>query len=169
MKQRERRAPFRSLNSFAATQSANPSPESAASANRFSVGHCSRCFYGGFDQRLSVGPGVLSFGLSALLVSVHQRQSRVGNRPPRWGYTQEAGLVPIVEAEVRMDGEHSLERCRKATEEALRNVIIQLNCQRVLLEGIILKPNMVTASNLTSAQFGSGWGKHPITPQGSPA
>lgn len=56
---------------------------------------------------------------------------------------QEAGLVPIVEPEVLMDGEHTLERCRKATEEALRNVFIQLNRQRVLLEGIILKPNMV--------------------------
>jgi fructose-bisphosphate aldolase class I len=56
---------------------------------------------------------------------------------------QEAGLVPIVEPEVLMDGEHSLERCRKATEEALRNVFSQLNCQRVLLEGMILKPNMV--------------------------
>ena len=56
---------------------------------------------------------------------------------------QEAGLVPIVEPEVLMDGEHTLERYRKVTEEALRNAFIQLNCQRVLLEGIILKPNMV--------------------------
>ncbi len=56
---------------------------------------------------------------------------------------QEAGLVPIVEPEVLMDGEHTLDRCRKVTEEVLRNVFIQLNCQRVLLEGIILKPNMV--------------------------
>ena len=56
---------------------------------------------------------------------------------------QESGLVPIVEPEVLMDGEHSLERCRKVTEEVLRNVFIQLNCQRVLLEGMILKPNMV--------------------------
>ncbi|MEI7728749.1 MAG: class I fructose-bisphosphate aldolase [Verrucomicrobiota bacterium] len=58
---------------------------------------------------------------------------------------QEAGLVPIVEPEVLMDGGHSLERCRKVTEEVLRNVFIQLNCQRVLLEGMILKPNMVLA------------------------
>jgi len=56
---------------------------------------------------------------------------------------QEAGLVPIVEPEVLMDGDHTLEQCRDATEEALRNVFIQLKCQRVLLEGIILKPNMV--------------------------
>src|SRR5471030_1482258 len=46
---------------------------------------------------------------------------------------QEAGLVPIVEPEVLMDGEHTLERCIKRSEEVLRNVFIQLNCQRVLL------------------------------------
>jgi fructose-bisphosphate aldolase class I len=56
---------------------------------------------------------------------------------------QEAGLVPIVEPEVLMDGGHTLERCRAVTEEVLRNVFIQLNCQRVLLEGMILKPNMI--------------------------
>ena len=56
---------------------------------------------------------------------------------------QEAGLVPVVEPEVVMDGEHTLEQCRKVTEEVLRNVFIQLNCQRVMLEGIILKPSMV--------------------------
>ncbi|HUX25497.1 MAG TPA: class I fructose-bisphosphate aldolase [Burkholderiales bacterium] len=56
---------------------------------------------------------------------------------------QEAGLVPIVEPEVLMDGEHTLARCREATEEALRTVFEQLCLQRVMLEGIILKPNMV--------------------------
>ena len=56
---------------------------------------------------------------------------------------QEAGLVPIVEPEVLMDGDHSLERCREVTEEVLRTVFNQLNSQRVLLEGLILKPNMV--------------------------
>ncbi|MEO7300482.1 MAG: class I fructose-bisphosphate aldolase [Verrucomicrobiota bacterium] len=56
---------------------------------------------------------------------------------------QEAGLVPVVEPEVLMDGEHTLERCLKVTEEALRNVFIQLNCQRVMLEGMLLKPNVV--------------------------
>jgi fructose-bisphosphate aldolase class I len=56
---------------------------------------------------------------------------------------QEAGLVPVVEPEVLMDGGHTLERCRVVTEEVLRTTFIQLNCQRVLLEGMILKPNMV--------------------------
>ena len=56
---------------------------------------------------------------------------------------QEAGMVPVVEPEVLMDGDHSLERCREVTEEVLRTVFTQLNSQRVLLEGMILKPNMV--------------------------
>ncbi|MEO6993616.1 MAG: class I fructose-bisphosphate aldolase [Lacunisphaera sp.] len=56
---------------------------------------------------------------------------------------QEAGLVPVVEPEVLMDGDHTLDRSLEVTEEALRNVFIQLNCQRVRLEGMILKPNMV--------------------------
>jgi fructose-bisphosphate aldolase class I len=56
---------------------------------------------------------------------------------------QEAGLVPIVEPEVLMDGEHTLERCREATESTLHVVFEQLRAQRVLLEGMLLKPNMV--------------------------
>jgi len=56
---------------------------------------------------------------------------------------QEIGLVPIVEPEVLMDGKHSLERCREATEETLHVVFNQLYEQRVMLEGMILKPNMV--------------------------
>jgi len=56
---------------------------------------------------------------------------------------QEAGLVPIVEPEVLMDGEHTLERCCEVTEEALRTVFNQLYIQRVALECMILKPNMV--------------------------
>ena len=56
---------------------------------------------------------------------------------------QEAGLVPVVEPEVLMDGEHNLERCREITSEVLHTVFNQLYEQRVTLEGMILKPNMV--------------------------
>jgi fructose-bisphosphate aldolase class I len=56
---------------------------------------------------------------------------------------QEVGLVPIVEPEVLMDGEHSLERCQVVTEEVLQTVFSQLYTQRVMLEGMILKPNMI--------------------------
>lgn len=56
---------------------------------------------------------------------------------------QEAGIVPIVEPEVLMEGSHTLQRCREVTEEVLHAVFDQLNEQRVILEGMILKPNMV--------------------------
>jgi fructose-bisphosphate aldolase class I len=56
---------------------------------------------------------------------------------------QEAGLVPVVEPEVLMEGEHTLERCGEVTEDVLRTVFNQLYTQRVMLEGLILKPNMV--------------------------
>jgi fructose-bisphosphate aldolase class I len=58
-------------------------------------------------------------------------------------FCQEAGLVPVVEPEVLMDGAHTLQRCCEVTEEVLRTVFNQLCVQRVLLEGMILKPNMV--------------------------
>ena len=56
---------------------------------------------------------------------------------------QEAGLVPIVEPEVLMEGEHTLQRCREVTELVLHAVFDQLFTQRVTLEGMLLKPNMV--------------------------
>ena len=56
---------------------------------------------------------------------------------------QEAGMVPVVEPEVLMDGDHTLERCREVTEEVLHSVFDQLYRQRVTLEGMILKANMV--------------------------
>lgn len=56
---------------------------------------------------------------------------------------QEAGLVPIVEPEVLIDGDHTLERCCHVSEETLRVVFNHLITQRVFLEGIILKPSMV--------------------------
>jgi fructose-bisphosphate aldolase class I len=56
---------------------------------------------------------------------------------------QEAGLVPVVEPEVLMDGEHTLDRCAEVTEEVLHTVFRQIYIQGVMLEGMILKPNMV--------------------------
>jgi len=56
---------------------------------------------------------------------------------------QEAGMVPVVEPEVLMVGEHTLEQCFEVTEEVLRTVFRQLYKQRLTLEGMILKPNMV--------------------------
>jgi fructose-bisphosphate aldolase class I len=57
--------------------------------------------------------------------------------------SQEAGIVPIVEPEVLMDGAHSIERCYEVTRATLREVFYQLSRQRVAFEGMLLKPNMV--------------------------
>ncbi len=65
---------------------------------------------------------------------------------------QEAGLVPVVEPEVLMDGDHPLKRCSEVTEEVLRTVFNQLHIQRVMLEGMILKPNMVLPGLTCSKQ-----------------
>jgi fructose-bisphosphate aldolase class I len=56
---------------------------------------------------------------------------------------QEAGVVPIVEPEVLMDGDHTIERCFEVTEAALHAVFHALRAQGVALEGMLLKPNMV--------------------------
>jgi len=56
---------------------------------------------------------------------------------------QEAGLMPIVEPEILMTGAHTLERCRELTESVLHVVFAELYTQGVVLEGMILKPNMV--------------------------
>ncbi len=58
---------------------------------------------------------------------------------------QEAGLVPIVEPEVLMDGSHTVERCAEVTAETLKRVFDELAIHRVTLEGMLLKPNMVIA------------------------
>ncbi len=59
------------------------------------------------------------------------------------GLCQEAGLVPVVEPEVLMEGSHTLNMCSEITERVLRSVFRELYSQRVKLEGMILKPNMV--------------------------
>jgi fructose-bisphosphate aldolase class I len=70
------------------------------------------------------------------------------------GLCQEAGIVPIVEPEVLMDGDHSIARCREATQETLRAVFIALTAQRIFLEGMILKPNMIVSGLACADQAG---------------
>jgi fructose-bisphosphate aldolase class I len=65
---------------------------------------------------------------------------------------QEAGLVPVVEPEVLMDGTHTLARCAEVTEAVLRSVFDALALHRVLLEAIVLKPNMVLAGLACATQ-----------------
>ena len=58
---------------------------------------------------------------------------------------QELGIVPIVEPEVLMDGSHDIARCETVTSQVLQEVFSQLDAHGVLLEGMLLKPNMVIA------------------------
>ena len=60
---------------------------------------------------------------------------------------QEANIVPIVEPEVLMDGDHSIERCEEVTNAALKALFAELAAHDVALEGIILKPNMVISGS----------------------
>ena len=61
--------------------------------------------------------------------------------------SQEAGIVPIVEPEVLMDGTHSIDECYEATQRTLRRTFWELGNQHVLLEGMLLKPNMVLSAS----------------------
>jgi fructose-bisphosphate aldolase, class I len=67
---------------------------------------------------------------------------------------QEAGLVPIVEPEVLMDGSHDIERCEAVTARVLQAVFAELDAHRVLFEGMLLKPNMVIAGKQCARQAG---------------
>ena len=58
---------------------------------------------------------------------------------------QEAGIVPIVEPEVLMDGDHPIERCEEVTSAVLQSVFDHLFAASIMLEGMVLKPNMVIA------------------------
>jgi fructose-bisphosphate aldolase class I len=70
------------------------------------------------------------------------------------GICQAAGVVPIVEPEVLMDGDHTLERCAEVTAEALHAVFLALHEQGVVLEHMLLKPNMVISGTTCREQAG---------------
>jgi fructose-bisphosphate aldolase, class I len=65
---------------------------------------------------------------------------------------QQEGIVPIVEPEVLMDGDHDIDRCYTITEWTLKTVFEQLYYQRVALEGMVLKPNMAIAGKKSPKQ-----------------
>jgi fructose-bisphosphate aldolase class I len=83
---------------------------------------------------LTIGTGIPSQGCIAANAQALARYAAL---------CQEAGLVPIVEPEVLMEGAHTQSQCSEVTEEVLRSVFNQLHTQRVMLEGMILKTNMV--------------------------
>jgi len=65
---------------------------------------------------------------------------------------QENDIVPIVEPEVLMDGAHSIERCEQVTEAVLARVFLELFEHRVILEGMVLKPNMVISGKKAASR-----------------
>jgi fructose-bisphosphate aldolase class I len=65
---------------------------------------------------------------------------------------QAAQIVPIVEPEVLMDGDHDIERCYEVTQRVLDETFAELRVQRVALEGMILKPNMVISGKKNPKQ-----------------
>jgi len=67
---------------------------------------------------------------------------------------QDEGIVPIVEPEVLMDGDHDADRCYAVTEWVLKTVFEQLYDQRVALEGMVLKPNMVISGKKAKQRAG---------------
>ena len=67
---------------------------------------------------------------------------------------QDNGMVPIVEPEVLMDGEHSIEDCFSATDRSLKSLFVHLDKYRVNIKGTLLKPNMVTSGKESTEQAG---------------
>ena len=100
--------------------------------------------YAAMGARFAKWRGVISLNNSAL-PSLACIQANAHALARYAALCQEAGLVPIVEPEVLMDGNHTQERCQQVTEAVLRSVFEQLSLQGVVLEAMILKPNMVSA------------------------
>ena len=95
---------------------------------------------------ISIGEGIPSFGCIAANAEALGRFA---------ASSQEAGLVPIVEPEVLMDGDHTIERCDLATRDTLAEVFAALHRHRVRLDGILLKPNMVLSGSDCPTQAGT--------------
>jgi fructose-bisphosphate aldolase class I len=83
---------------------------------------------------LDIGAGIPSY--TAIRTNVHAMARYAA-------LCQVAQIVPIVEPEVLMDGDHDIDRCAEVTEFVLKEQFQELYYQRVALEGIVLKPNMV--------------------------
>jgi fructose-bisphosphate aldolase class I len=83
---------------------------------------------------IDIGPGIPSYTCIAANAHALGRYAAL---------CQEQDIVPIVEPEVLMDGGHDMDRCYQATEFVLKETFQQLYYQRIALEGMVLKPNMV--------------------------
>jgi fructose-bisphosphate aldolase, class I len=91
----------------------------------------------------TVGPGLPS--MTAIHVNAHALARYAA-------LCQAAQIVPIVEPEVLMDGDHDIERCYEVTQRVLNKTFQELRIQRVALEGMILKPNMAISGKKCATQ-----------------
>src|ERR1700756_4268995 len=94
---------------------------------------------------IDIGPGIPSY--DAIMTNAHALARYAA-------LCQDEDIVPIVEPEVLMDGEHDAERCYLITEWLLKTVFEQLYYQKVALEGMVLKPNMVIAGKKAKNRAG---------------
>src|SRR5258707_1103430 len=85
---------------------------------------------------IDIGPGIPSY--TCIMTNAHALARYAA-------LCQDEGIVPIVEPEVLMDGDHDIDSCYAITEWTLKTVFEQLYYQQVALEGIVLKPNMAIA------------------------
>src|SRR5580692_5945716 len=92
---------------------------------------------------INIGPGFPTF--TGIMTNAHALARYAA-------LAQEAGIVPIVEPEVLMDGAHDIDACAHVTEWVLKEVFSALFAQRIELEGMILKPNMVIAGRKSPKQ-----------------
>ncbi|HEY7244292.1 MAG TPA: class I fructose-bisphosphate aldolase [Xanthobacteraceae bacterium] len=94
---------------------------------------------------IDIGPGIPSY--TAIMANAHALARYAA-------LCQEAEIVPIVEPEVLMDGDHDADRCYSITEQVLNTVFEQLYYQKVALEGMVLKPNMAIAGKKAKNRSG---------------
>jgi fructose-bisphosphate aldolase class I len=94
---------------------------------------------------IDIGPGIPSY--NCIMTNAHALARYAA-------LCQEEGIVPIVEPEVLMDGDHDINRCMTITEWTLKTVFEQLYYQRVPLEGMVLKPNMVISGKKNGKRAG---------------
>ena len=100
--------------------------------------------------RFSSWRGVIAIG--AAIPTIAHSQVNLHALARSAALCQEAGIVPIVEPEVLMTGDHTIEQCYAVTEQVLKMLFYQLYHFKIDLEGMILKPNMIIAGTENAVQ-----------------
>jgi fructose-bisphosphate aldolase class I len=113
---------------------------------RLAAYHDMRLRFAKWRAVITIGPDIPSMGC------IHANTHALARYA---ALCQEAGIVPIVEPEVLMDGRHDIDLCFAVTKNVLTQLFIELNDQHVDLRGLILKPNMVLPGNESTQQVGA--------------